>query len=505
MIITQQIINGVCSVTKTGSYFNLISAAGVVRVKLTKNGSTVLDSKMWVGMNLDKAQPFDEVEIYGADGPIEFWAGDVSMTQNGKTTIVGAAAVRSSVVEVLGKKLLTQADLTRSSIRIRTNKDIFIGGVGVNGVGWRVAANTTEEIPLSGSVYGYRTPPELDLDGTEVGARDAAMWPAQPSYIDFMHVSDDEQVKFASSIDKTFIKVGAADWQEHDFFLNEWNITKRSFFYNRAKGIVYCLARFDQYGYNIYKSEDDCQTWQKIGYLNYYELCGSTRTDFQIRNLYMVGNLLSVGASSVWIAYNVETKEAFAANREDNPGQYYFGYSLCWLDAGCQTGFEITSGVGNTGKVFRKTTDGGQNWSDILTSVEAFNVDTTGQYFWVKKTDNSVYMSDDFGETFKAPDASQSKSSTKHAIYVANGVFATSSAGNLRAYYTVGDKVRGDQFATDAASAADGNNRLCMTNLGALYRGSKDSTFAQTEGNRFQIDIRGDLSPAYVEILELLA
>ncbi|MEL4378671.1 hypothetical protein [Shewanella algae] len=159
MIITQQIINGVCSVTKTGSYFNLISAAGVVRVKLTKNGSTVLDSKMWVGMSLDKAQPFDEVEIYGEDGQIEFWAGDISMHLF-QFSNEAARAIKTKKV-ILGDTatVLSNPNYLRKKIIVRPSEDILIGGS--DGQAWRAPAGIETELPLAGSIYAYSRPPSI--------------------------------------------------------------------------------------------------------------------------------------------------------------------------------------------------------------------------------------------------------------------------------------------------------------------------------------------------------
>ncbi|MCS6238009.1 hypothetical protein G3495_23430, partial [Shewanella baltica] len=147
MIINQSIRSGFVTVNKTGAYFSLISAVGVVNVRLSEKGRTVLDTKMWVGMSIDKAIPFDEITIKGDDGAVEFWAGDVSMSHavfaNG-----AAKAIRTNVKYINGESKIVDSDITRTAVRIRSDKDVFIGGAAFFSGGWRVAANQVEEIPV---------------------------------------------------------------------------------------------------------------------------------------------------------------------------------------------------------------------------------------------------------------------------------------------------------------------------------------------------------------------
>jgi hypothetical protein len=160
MIINQTITNGFSVINKTGAYFSLISAGGVVRVKLTYQGSTALDTKMWVGMSIDKPIPFDEITIYGDDGAIEFWAGDVSMSQSMMSN-GGAKAIKTKEVFAMGEAQISGANYLRMATRIRPSKDIKVGGAGVQG--WRVAAGETVEFPVAGVLYALSEVPIIDF------------------------------------------------------------------------------------------------------------------------------------------------------------------------------------------------------------------------------------------------------------------------------------------------------------------------------------------------------
>lgn len=202
MIIYQTIKDGFAVINKTGAYFSLISAGGVVNVRLSEKGNTVLDTKMWVGMSIDKAILFDEITITGDDGAVTFWAGDTSISGQANVTIAGATAVRTKTVDVLGSKLLTLSDLTRQAIRVRTNKEVFIGGSGVNGTGWRLPAGIVEEFPIAGSLYAYKKLPELNVQNASVlntyskptGAETASISNGE------FHVSKDGNTILVSSI-----------------------------------------------------------------------------------------------------------------------------------------------------------------------------------------------------------------------------------------------------------------------------------------------------------------
>ncbi|WP_345852538.1 hypothetical protein [Shewanella algae] len=515
MIITQQIINGVCSVTKTGSYFNLISAGGVVRVKLTKNGSTVLDSKMWVGMNLDKAQPFDEVEIYGADGPIEFWAGDVSMNQ-ARATLTGASAIRTSQQLLIGSAPLTGADVTRQSVRIRTDKEIWIGGAGVNGAGWRIAAGATEEIPVAGVLYGYRIPPELDMSQSAfVSNADGLISDGALTSGDVTLVSEDKSfIIFSKSSSRTVKQWEAGTgWVNHPYFyaLAAWSQTSMVKSLNEKAVFVFRHKRVsDTVGtLRIDISRDEGRNFTPFVDIPWSAMvpAGEATNVYTSSYVSAIGNMITWNQTGIAVAVNVKSRAVTLVTS----GAQGWGDSairrLAMLSEDGLSMLAIRKNASGATDRLLKTTDGGNTWYEpqgIPAGIEAkeFNTDYSGQHVSLCCSDGLVRLSNDGGESFVTSQTPTGITS-EPPLYLASGIWIGFSGTLCYSYAISGTEI------TYSASPAGGNASYDE----APFQILGDGTMYRREGGNmnpqgcdvWQLKVTGDLSPAVVEVMELIA
>ena len=495
-----------CVVGKVGAFFAIISAGGIVRVKLTLQGRTVLDSKMWVGMSINQSTPFDEIEIFGADGAIEFWAGAVPMTQQGTIAVRGANAIRCSKVPVMGETLLTGADLTRSAVRIRTDKEIFLGGAGVEGAGWRLPVGNYEEIPVAGSLYAYRQKPEIKISesvyvGTHTGKfKDTidAGW---------VHISEDENLMLKWEFNYTpELWTVADDWVQHpDFpqgYVASFNMIK-----NPITKILYAsIATFNGgAGYlNLYRSLDDGQSFESVTVLTW----GADGQDQQISNssttqkMTIVGNILSINMSGVLIGYNLitgEQRNLSSGDNDQNGIKYAFGN--LWF-----TSEDMQSISGTISGDFLYTIDGGKNWDPFgiqFTTVNAFN---DGKYLLGVNTGGSrkATFSNDHGLSWYESDYRDDNGSRDYPSYFYDGLWLVFEGVELWGFQIVDGALVKTQ-ANNTYSISNSDDKPHIMDGGKIYRFTSTKTVAgYIDVDEWQVSMTGDTSPALVEIMELL-
>ncbi|MCS6211268.1 sialidase family protein [Shewanella baltica] len=523
MIINQTIKNGFTVVNKTGAYFSLISAGGVVNVSLSEKGRTVLDTKMWVGMSIDKAIPFDEITIKGDDGAVEFWAGDVSMNQS-RATVKGAAAIRSKSLNLIGEKVLTSSDITRSVVRVRSSRDMYVGGAGVSSSGWLVKANEIEEIPIAGALYGYIEPPVLDFSATAfmgaindtVPATGANTFSLEAQSHHFFN--DGVRRLFASASNgKVYIFDGSA-WAEHSYFVSEmakYSGQTRSacIVRQRSTGRVFVIRRYDlnpNYFFVIYVSNDDGATFSLFSEVKPKELRGYHATssmgtvipELSKRKAQIVGDWLTICGNAWVTTVNLNNKAAAAFYSGDGSlidGITYYGRGA-WLDNDLKTGL-FTGFTGGLWDLY-KTEDGGESFSKVLSDCgeHGFDVSEDGQVV-VAKYASGVKGSLDSGSSFSTISAGLSWAPCE---YLFEGIFAFANGQNLSFVYASGSEWIYETFSQNVNIS--GASALQVASDGAVYRSQQlETSSAQDIGAKYQLSITGDITPARVEVMELLS
>ncbi len=512
MILNTVIRSGIALVSKTGKYFNLVSAGGVVQVDLLKMKEQVFSSKMWVGMNLDAPIDFDEIVIRGADGPIEFWAGNVSMNQS-RSTVQGANAIRTNSISVFGKQLLTSNDLTRTAVRLRSDKDVFIGGAAVGGKGWRLKANEIEEYPVAGALYGFRKLPDYNLDETTYVGRDNGLWNAgaYASSLD-RFVSEDEKTRLQIDQDtgKVYRWSEANGWALDSYFNNEMviysgQIREGELIISKDRKEVYVVLGYDAtpISYLIfYRSTDDGKTFERITTVRWQDLGGGVAGRLNGSDKYrMVGNVITACQYNVLVALNVDTLEAKAWDVARDFDGKAFG-KAAWLDEELKTGiFGIYGGVGQDNYI-AKTVDGGQTFTKVTTmkSESDFVISEDGLEVISSNKSGGVNYSTDSLETFEhVSDINYSSGFTRPLPK-----FWVSCDGTLlNALYSVAG-VAGFKKMNLSPDMDKKDAQMIALSNGRLYRGEPLGYSGEGYGAVYQLSVSGDMSPATVEIMELI-
>ena len=513
MIINQVINNGFCVVTKTGSYFSLVSASGVVRVKLELQGRTVLDTKMWVGMSLDKAMPFDTITIHGEDSPIEFWAGDVAMSQATAFTS-GAKAIKTKQVAVMGAKQLTSSDVTRSSVRIRSNKELFIGGAGVGGNGWRVQANILEDIPVAGVISGFSPLPELNIEGSELVISEATQ--PKHSYEHNLYVSEDEAIRLTwkQSGTSNQVKIWQQDtgWTSHPLFAGLARCQGFNIIHCKTDGYLYAfrmLARksgsggsLDKGEILIYRSKDSGLTFSLITNYNW----GAQTEGAQVNNSFIESNIytkdgvITFSHSGIAIGFNIRSEQVKAtAAGSLNGFNSHDIRRFAWLDNAMTKAVVIH----RTNKKLMLTRDGGQSFTEVSTpelpANSKFAIAEFGNHAALVSDDGYLYLSDDDFESFTRVINLYSWQNSELPRHLFNGVWLGFHGKKMRLFYLINGETRviesTNDYGTISASVAG-----LMLNNGKVYRKESNSDKLDI----WQSNLAGDLDPAIVEVMELL-
>ncbi|GCF88770.1 hypothetical protein [Shewanella sp. M-Br] len=518
MIINQTIKDGFTVVNKTGAYFSLISAGGVVNVSLSEKGRTVLDTKMWVGMSIDKAIPFDEITIKGDDGAVEFWAGDVSMNQS-RATITGAKAIRTNKLLVNGLVQLTSSDFTRTAVRVRTNKDVFIGGAAVNGSGWRLAAGTMEEFPVAGVLSAYKSPPRLSIkDSQYIGeVNDLFNEGAEAREL---FISDDEKCRL--SWNKTpfarFPIIWTEDnpvWSAHPSFVNlginaggliNSPLTDSVFFVRMtgtsgSRSFSYCQ-------YTIYESKDEGRTFSQYAYIN-----ANLKVDQSLINnsgiglkLAIVGKSMTISQSGIAICFNIIDKSWSAIGGGSVPANYLSsGFSnFVYLSDDAKMCVYLSQWDNK----LRRSDNGGVSWHEIggRSFGDIVFADANNYFATSDGSSKKNLLSNDGGLNWTLFGESSVNGAEDYPIYLADGLWLRFDGQYLK---TISIDENGNALVENAtvthAASSSSQDGGYLTNSGIYYRLMNVNEGGFCKADKWQLDLKGDLSPAVVEVMELLS
>ncbi|QLE85565.1 exo-alpha-sialidase [Shewanella sp. Scap07] len=514
MIISQDIKGGFVRVKRQGHYFNLISASGIVRVILQLNGSDVLRSDFWVGMSINDPIEYDTIIIQGDDAPVEFWASKVAMSNQGNINVVGASAIKTSNKAVLSKALIVDPSLTRSAVRLRSNKEVYLGGAAMNGDGWRLAAGVTEEIPLRGSLYAYKQLPELDISSAAI-VNNYANLPAEQSSTSKgeVHVSDDNQtiLVFNSSIfndGHRFISTdGGVTFNAPSWDLDiEINIgASAKLLYHSARNELYMLVMQEDSrgGFRVFKSLDDGQTFNYITTANASTLVGTSYLNAQIK-AHFIGDTLCFHVSNGWFGLmDLDTLQFSNCQRESNYVDQAVMDAVPELSSPAtyntliQTSLSGDMVVSFSSPVKRTlhSSDYGRTFRIVLNDFLVINEGKDCHYLCGQNIYSTIYphISTDYGATWEKITEHGSVKNRAFFQYLDDKWFQFSSSA-INLWYKVGDQW---QKETQSVSGVESKDGIALASGDILQLG--DSL------NRVKVAVSGDLSPAQVQIMELLS
>ncbi|MCL1038028.1 hypothetical protein L2750_12800 [Shewanella submarina] len=511
-IINQQIRNGVCTISKPGQFFSLVSASGIVRVKLRKAGTTVFDSKMWVGMNLPTAIPFDDIEIYGDDAPIEIWAGMVAMNQS-LVAMGGANAIRTNVVKLLGSDPLTGSDVTRTAVRLRTDKEIFVGGAGVGGEGWRLVPGQVEEVPVKGVLYGYRLLPELNMADTSVVSEhtDGVMFGGGSEQI---YVSEDKTIRLQGDFSGPLRRsINGGAWEDvFNANASEFRVIK-----GRTPGEVFVtrIERVSGSSYNvdcyIYQSNDSGMTFTRLKSfrLSEYANIGDTNNSGYGINAWCVKNVITFSMSGCTIGFNVSSLEvkvitAGSINRiNDFPNAYPTGIQGAVFLGDLNTALVVMKTGSYKPVLLIRTTDAGQSWEHITQSGKmsgkSLSVDQSGRFVCVMNESGYMYLSDNGGLSLISAGFQADGNRPHVSINLFKSHFLYKYTDTISLVHLLDGAVQ--QTSVELAGTGGGEVAGYLTGDGTFYTYSAGGNYNAV----YSLSITGDLSPAHVEVMELLA
>lgn len=491
-IISQDIKGGFVKVSRPGSYFSLISASGVVRVVLRLKGSDVLDSKFWVGMSINEPIQYDSILIYGDDAPVEFWAGKVSMNQ-ARASIAGANALRAKVIYADGETLLTSSDVTRSAVRLRSDKNIWLGGAAFGGGNnWKLTAGEMLEIPIAGSVYAYKPLAVIDLSSTVKEGLQADFWPTVTGGSGGFYVSDDEQIRIFHYM--TGGKLRATS----DGGLNWADVLTGvvAYVYHKQSKRHFAIAKNSGTNEFYFRRSNDGFTWETLFNGQTIIEAGSAGNYSQYDEPRIVGDLMQMQWAGNWVAFNIETGEAFGGCRQS------FGslvnHSIT-LDSSMKS--MIIIGYNGSKNVLMKTIDGGQSWYEVFSDVGGsgpISASEDGRFIAACGSDGYVSLSDDYGETFFK--TSSQYAANTYLTHVYNGLFV-GYKDVYKAFYVLNGEAYSEALSTvyDLSYASG----VFVSDSGKMYTGKINST--TRDSSKMSLVITGDTSPAKVEVMELLS
>ncbi|MCS6176753.1 hypothetical protein [Shewanella baltica] len=518
MIINQTIKNGFTVVNKTGTYFSLISAGGVVNVSLSEKGRTVLDTKMWVGMSIDKAIPFDEITIKGDDGAVEFWAGDVSMNQS-RATITGAKAIKTNKLLVNGLVQLTSSDFTRTAVRVRTNKDVFIGGAAVNGSGWRLAAGMMEEFPVAGVLSAYKAPPRLSIkDSQYIGeVNDLFNAGAEARQL---FISDDEKVRLSWNLTPfaRFPIIWTEEnpvWSAHPSFVNLAIVAGQlvkspltdSIFFVRMTGSN-GTHTYSNCQYTIYESKDNGRTFSQFAYINANLKVNQNLIDNSGIGLKLaiVGTVMTIAQSGIAICFNIIDKSWSAIGGATVPANYLAsGFSnFIYLSDDAKMCIYLSPWDDK----LRRSDDGGGSWHEIggRKFGDIVFADKNNYFATSDGSNKKNLLSNDAGQSWTLFNEVSANGAEDYPIYLADGLWLRFDGQYLKTLSIDENGNASVEVATathaPSSSSQDGGY---LTNSGIYYRLMNVDSGGFYKADKWQLDLKGDLSPAVVEVMELLS
>jgi len=514
MIINQTIKNGFSVVSKTGRYFQLISAGGIVKVRLMLKGSVAFESDMWIGMNLDKNIEFDSVEIKGDDGPIQFWAGNVSMQllQFGNDA---AKAVRTSRLFVSGIKQVTSSDLTRKEIRIRASAPIAIGGAGMDGDGWTAMAGEVLTLPVAGAVYAEGEKAKIALgNGAEAEAQNSY---ALSTVVGTMPNTDYGQlmVSHNNTAQRVFVSgqtvLYSADgvaWVEHTDFQQSADIP--SYYVRKAvqhpDGTMFIFERaISGSNVKVYRSSDGGLSFQTRKSISETEQkissgIGSTAYSSAKQDPLIVGEYITWCWYSHYLIYNYIKNTWFCVAAENQAvGAVFVALSSkSWIR---------TRLVNTNTYSLQKTDDAGKTWRTVYNSEASFDeggilnsltVAFDGKNFYMKrKNANYPIISTDGGETWTKYAANIDSSYSKF-ISGDKAVWLLQQGGVIY-YLDITDKSSIQHGVEVSLPNNTYPTDFCIDQFGQIYVQMNNYNYS------WQMAVEGDLTPIVVEVMELLS
>ncbi|MDR8523841.1 beta propeller repeat protein [Shewanella fidelis] len=489
MIVNTEIKSGFATISRQGKYFSLISASGVLRVVLKLQGSVKLDTKMWVGMNIDAPINFDEIVLYGNDSPVEFWAGNVSMT-SGRYASQAANAINTKTVMVNESTILTANDLTRTGVRVRPSKDIFLGGAGVNGGGWRVKAGETVEVPLAGLLSAFKSPAHIDYsDINDIGQVDN-FWPSE-SAKGSCFVSEDERIRIIKKDDHMTELYSSSDSGLTWIVIRD-NV--RGYAYDTLTGrhIAYCGSSQNLNSYEVIYSDDGIN-WSTLS--KGVVLAGSG--SFTSNRCQIVAGQFQAVYSGWVFCCDIETGNAKSLIVESGGNSFNYGR---FIDSELKVGF--FSGWSSDGEIF-KTIDGGNTWESIghSSAFSSIHSSADGKNLFFISSDNSKpCLSNDYGNSWLKVDDGVAWSGVAPVAHVYKDIWVTQRGGE---YKLVNNENGTGVVVTLGSKGVNMHaSHLFFNSISGFLYGSKT---ASNGTNIKGINIKGDISPARVEVMELLS
>ncbi|ABV36810.1 hypothetical protein Ssed_2201 [Shewanella sediminis HAW-EB3] len=502
MIINTSIKSGFVNMGKEGSYFSLVSASGIVNVELRLKGSTVIDSKMWVGMSLPQAMPFDEIIITSdLDQPIELWAGKVSMSQS-RYSNSAAKAIRTEQVKVEGEAQINGSDLTRTATRLRTNKDVFLGGAGVDGSGWKLKAGVTEEIPLAGVLMAYKRPAFLDASQTTFKDSQVGGFNEGVATSFWRWESDDGAVRLAHDYNGAhpmrIWTVGDPVWRDHVtaglWSGVNWN-TMDLIDLNAERGELWAVG-LDSNRVGYYVSTDHGLTFKLVKLISHnMGFLPAGMGEKTTRS----GSFLTTNAGAYHAVINMDTLVSFYSQKGTlNYRRVMFTDEL--------NGYR---GAPNGNDKLQRTYDGGKNWVEVGIKPQGWGmtqyaINQSGNFFIAKRSAGMV-ISYDFLETYETYNTSFTSGAEDSQIVFLNDSMALMACTDLKIILVYKDSSGNTAFevvadlATHGAVEGGTYRELRVAENGVLIVGYGDDIY------RFNVAIIGDLAPATVEVMELLS
>lgn len=491
MIINQTIKNGFTVVNKTGAYFSLISAGGVVNVSLSEKGRTVLDTKMWVGMSIDKAIPFDEITIKGDDGAVEFWAGDVSMS-NSRYSSSAAKAIRTDVKLVSGSKIIAGSDVTRTAVRVRSDKEVFVSGAGFKTGGWRVPAGEVIEIPLAGVVSAYKRDAFIDYSAPSPIEQDDSMYESGAFANACTYISEDEQTR----VYVTNVSTGGSIRATEDGGLTWKTVLAGSVYsyeFDQRTGIHYALQLKGSLAYNgtvVFSRSYDGIKWETMHIRNHSFPDGAGMSRQTYRGL-IVNGWYQVIFDGMVFCCDIELGNVVVTGVKFNGINCRLG---AWLDENLKVGVFQSL----TDSKLVKTEDGGLTWRTVFDGKygSSFVAASDGVHLF-ESTNAHPLISEDGGETWITVNTSS---------YIGNRVTHVKDnlwIGFYQSYVRYVDMPNG--VGSEIGGGLINTPPLDIKSVFIKPNGSIYTAPVSAIGFKTSISVTGDLSAARVEVMELLS